>query len=100
MARAEVSLSLADYDEAGAIQRMLDDGAPSLRRVRRQTTRSVQLITEPPPEERAALRRAARLQLRVYCLACGRSAEVPSAPAFALRCSHCRGTLLVEPTVD
>jgi hypothetical protein len=100
MASRDVSPLPSVYDESDAIQRMLDDGAPPLRDRQRQNQRSMRLSTEPPPEERAALRHAARLRLRVYCLACGRSADAPSEPGHVRRCRHCGGTLLVEPTSD
>jgi ATP-dependent Clp protease, protease subunit len=57
---------------------------------------------EPSAEERAEKRRAARRTFRLYCVACGRSSESLTLPAFSSlsRCGHCGGTLLVEPTAD
>lgn len=52
---------------------------------------------EPSAEVRAAERIAARVRFRTYCIACGRSAESASAPPRLARCSHCGGTMLVEP---
>lgn len=98
--RAERRDPPAAYDEADAIERMLDDGAPAVVRGGRLNHGSMQLMAEPSAEERAAQRRAARWRYRLYCLACGRSVEISTVPAFGSRCGHCGGTLLVEPTAD
>jgi hypothetical protein len=92
----------APEDESLAIERMLDDGAPSNLpyRLRRSRWTSVRLVDELPAEERAAQRRAARRVFRLYCLACGRSSEVSIAPARPGRCVHCGGTMLVEVAPD
>ena len=60
-----------DESMAIAVERMLDDGAPieSLRRVRRSRRTTVRLPDDPSAAERAALRRAARRVLRLYCFA-------------------------------
>jgi hypothetical protein len=89
-------------DEAVAIERMLDDGAPASfsRRVRASRWSPLNLLDEPPAEERAAQRRAARRVFRLYCFACGRSSEVSKAPARPGRCLHCDGTMLVEVAPD
>jgi hypothetical protein len=89
-------------DEAVAIERMLDDGAPAglPRRVRRSRWTPLQLADEPSAEERAAQRRTAKRVFRLYCFACGRSSEVSIAPARPGRCLHCGGTMLVEVTAD
>lgn len=96
-----VSLASA-YDESEALERMLDDGAPLPIGIQRQVRAVIQLVVEPSAEERAAERRAARRRFRLYCLACGRSAEGSTIPARSARprCAHCGGTLLVEPTTD
>jgi hypothetical protein len=89
-------------EEASAIERMLDDGAPLgvPRRVRKSRWAPVQLQEEATAEERAERRRSARRVFRLYCFACGRSSEVSVAPARAGRCVHCGGTMVVEPTTD
>jgi hypothetical protein len=91
-------------DEAGAFERVLDDGTPAMadrwRRARKQSPTPLNLLEEASAEERAAQRRAARLVLRLYCLACGRSSDVPSAPARPGRCFQCGGTMLVEAVAD
>jgi len=58
--------------------------------------RELDLAQEAPPEQRAAERRAARIELRLYCVLCGRSEIVQRAPARPGRCSSCGGTLLTE----
>jgi hypothetical protein len=95
-------VAAAPEDESLAIERMLDDGAPSSLpyRLRRSRWTSVRLVDELPAEERAAQRRAARRVFRLYCLACGRSSEVSIAPARPGRCVHCGGTMLVEVAPD
>jgi|SRR5579884_1213440 len=89
-------------DEALAIERMLDDGAPEHLPPRRRRSRwmPLQLPDEPSAEERAARRRAARRTYRLYCFACGRSNDVEIAPARPGRCPHCGGTLLAEVAPD
>jgi len=89
-------------DEAGAIERMLDDGAPAglPPRLRKSRWSPIQLPNEPSAEERAAERRAARRVFRLYCFACGRSSEVSIAPVRPGRCLHCGGTMLVEVAAD
>jgi hypothetical protein len=85
-------------EDANAIERMLDDGAP-LRlepRVRRSRWRPLVLQPEPSADERAAQRRAATRVYRLYCFACGRSTEVLVAPARPGRCLQCGGTMLLE----
>jgi DNA-directed RNA polymerase subunit RPC12/RpoP len=57
---------------------------------------AIDVADEPPAEERAAQRRAARRLFRVYCITCSRSTEAPIAPSRVGRCAHCGGTLLVE----
>ena len=59
--------------------------------------REFNLAQEAPPEQRAAERRAARIELRLYCVLCGRSETVQRAPARPGRCPGCGGTLLTEP---
>ena len=87
-------------DDAVAIERMLDDGAPTTLpprvRVRGSRWTPLQLTNEAPAEERAAQRRAARHVLRLYCFSCGRSSEVAIAPVRPGRCLHCGGTMIVE----
>jgi hypothetical protein len=85
-------------EDASAIERMLDDGAPLPLepRVRRSRWSPVILQAEPSAEERAAQRRAARHVFRLYCFACGRSSEVLVAPARPGRCLQCGGTMLLE----
>lgn len=62
--------------------------------------RELKLAFELPVEERAAARRAARIELRVYCVMCGRSESVKRAPAHPGRCHSCDGTLLTEMEAD
>jgi hypothetical protein len=89
-------------DEAVAIERMLDDGAPAgpPPRLRKSRWSPIYIPNEPSAEERAAQRRAARRVFRLYCFACGRSSEVSSAPVRPGRCLHCGGTMLVEVATD
>lgn len=89
-------------EDATAIQRMLDDGAPAdlPPRVRSTRWRPVHLLNEPAAEDRAAQRRAARRVFRLYCFACGRSTEVLIAPLRPGRCLHCGGTMLAEVAPD
>ncbi len=86
------------FDDSAAIDRMLDDGAPTtLRRATRRSARSPLILRdEPSMAERAERRRSARRVFRLGCLACGRSAEVRVAPARAGRCAHCGGSMLLE----
>ena len=91
-------------DDAAAIERMLDDGAPvngsAKARVRTSRWSPLNLLDEPSAADRAAQRRALRRVFRLYCLACGRSSEVSIAPAQPGRCVHCGGTMLVELAAD
>jgi rRNA maturation endonuclease Nob1 len=90
------------YDESEALERMLDDGAPIRSGLQQQVRAVIQIVVEQSAEERAAERRAARRRFRLYCLACGRSAEGATIPTRSAqsRCAHCGGSLLVEPTSD
>jgi len=92
----------AEPEDESAIQRMLDDGAPTSvpRRLRRSRWSPLELVDEPPAAERAAARRLARIAFRVYCVACGRSNEMSVAPLRPGRCVHCGGTMLVEIAGD
>ena len=91
-------------NDAVAIERMLDDGAPDnpnvTARMRTSRRSPLQLRDEPSAAERAAQRRATRRVFRVYCFACGRSSEVSVAPAQPGRCDHCGGTMLIEVASD
>ena len=58
------------------------------------------LEAEPSAAERAAARRAARFQLRLYCFSCGRSETVQKTPVRLGRCASCGGTLLTELDPD
>jgi hypothetical protein len=58
--------------------------------------RQLNLAIEAPAEERAELRRAARIELRMYCVMCGRAESVERAPAHPGRCQSCDGTLITE----
>jgi hypothetical protein len=93
-----------DQDDALAIQRMLDDGAPipARRRVAHASmkTRPAQPLVEPPAAERRARGSAVRRLFRLYCFACGRSLESPTVPARLDRCIHCGGTMVRELTAD
>src|ERR1044071_1384533 len=92
-----------DRETTFAIERMLDDGAPSrVAPVRRSpvSRKTPNLDEELPAEARAAQRRAHRRVFRLYCVACGRSSEVSTAPLRTGRCVHCDGTMLVELAVD
>ena len=93
-----VAVEPDDESLAMAVDRMLDDGAPSglPRRVRRSRWTPLRLPDEPSAEERAARRRAASRVLRLYCFACGRSNEVTIAPVRPGRCEHCGGSMLTE----
>jgi hypothetical protein len=98
------SVETVPDDDAGAVERMLDDGAPAVadpwRRTRKRSPYPLDLLDEAPAEERAARRRAARHVFRVYCVACGRSSDVSIASARPGRCLHCGGTMLVEAVAD
>jgi ribosomal protein S27E len=61
------------------------------------THRELNLAQEAPAVARAAERRAGRMELRLYCVLCGRSEIVRRAPARPGRCPGCGGTLLTEP---
>jgi hypothetical protein len=93
-----------DQDDALAIQRMLDDGAPiPFRRRAAQTrtkTHSAGPVVEPPAPEQRARGWAVQRVFRLYCFACGRTIEEPSVPARPGRCLHCGGTMLRELTAD
>jgi len=65
-------------------------------RMRRTRASHFQVPDEPPAEERAALRKAARRIFRLYCFACGRSTEGTTTPGRAGRCPVCGGTMLLE----
>jgi hypothetical protein len=96
-----MSTIASDPDDSAAIQRTLDDGAPNpARSARGAPWKTLDLDEELPREVRAAQRRAARRIFRLYCVACGRSTDVSTAPSRPGRCVHCGGTMLVEPTVD
>lgn len=58
--------------------------------------RDLLLPVEASAEERAAARRSARMQIRLYCVLCGRSTIVARAPARPGRCPTCDGTMLTE----
>jgi hypothetical protein len=90
------------YDEATAIQRMLDDGAPTplLHVAHRSPPRPLHLMDEPSAQMRSALRKATRHQYRLYCVACARSGAHASAPPRAQRCPHCGGTMIPELAAD
>jgi DNA-directed RNA polymerase subunit RPC12/RpoP len=66
----------------------------------RRRSSPLQVPDEPPAEERAAARKAARRIFRLYCVACGRSTESTVAERPSLRCSHCGGTMLLELSAD
>ena len=87
-------------DDAAAMERMLDDGAPvngsAKARARTPRLAPLNLLDEPSAADRAEQRRALRRVFRLYCLACGRSSEVLIAPAQPGRCFHCGGTMLTE----
>lgn len=102
MASAEAGTAIAVYNEAEALERMLDDGGPIPIGILRRARSRPSVVLEPSVEERAAERRALRRRFRVYCIACGRSSEASTVPARSSRsrCAHCGGTLLVEPTAD
>jgi hypothetical protein len=75
---------------------MVTDNMPRARRTSNGSRAELRLPVEAPPEERAAERRATRMQLRMYCVMCGRSATVSRAPAHPGRCLNCGGTMLIE----
>ena len=58
--------------------------------------RELALAAEAPPEERAAARRAARIETRTYCVMCGRADTAERTPAQQARCQSCDGTLITE----
>lgn len=93
--------AIEQQDDAAAIERMLDDGAPlygsSKSRGRMSRWSPLTLLDEPVVAAgRSAQRRAAQRVFRLYCIACGRSSEVVIAPAHPGRCGHCGGTMLTE----
>jgi hypothetical protein len=94
------SVAAETEDDAAAIERMLDDGAPvngsRKRRVRTPRWSPLNLLDEASAADRAAQRRAALRVFRLYCLACGRSSDVLIAPVQPGRCGHCGGTMLAE----
>jgi hypothetical protein len=63
---------------------------------RNRARRQLELAVEAPPAERAAVRRAARIEIRMYCVMCGRAESVERAPAQPGRCHSCNGTLITE----
>jgi DNA-directed RNA polymerase subunit RPC12/RpoP len=73
---------------------------PVQRSMPRRRSSPLQVPDEPPAEERAAARKAARRIFRLYCVACGRSTESTVAARPSLRCSHCGGTMLLELSPD
>jgi hypothetical protein len=95
-------VAVEQEDEAVAIERTPDDGEPARFPTRVRGTRwtPLHLPDEPPAEERAAQRRAARRVFRLYCFACGRSSEVSIPPVRPGRCLHCGGTMMVEVAAD
>ena len=62
----------------------------------RRRRREIVLEPEVPVEQRRLERQAARLQFRLYCVACGRSETVAHPPSRTGRCTVCGGTLLTE----
>src|SRR5262249_40738800 len=92
----------AVYDEAAAIERMLDDGAPTppRRRARRGTSTRGVLPCEPSWEQRVALRNAAKRVFHLHCVAFARADERGSVPPRPHRCPHCGGTMLAELAAD
>jgi hypothetical protein len=74
---------------------MIVKNARSLNR-KNGTHRELDLPVEESAEQRSAERRAARMELRLNCLMCGRSVTVRQAPARPGRCPSCSGTLLTE----
>jgi hypothetical protein len=96
-----VTRVLEPFDEARAVERMVDDGSPTPAPLRvRKPPSPLQLRAEPTASERAAQRKAARSLLRLVCLACGRATEPTPAPARGRRCPHCGGTMLLELAND
>jgi hypothetical protein len=87
---------------AVAIQRMLDDGAPTHLpvRSRRSPWRDFGVADQASGAERVAQRRLTRRVFRLYCVACGRASEMSTAPARVGRCLHCGGTMLLEVAPD
>ena len=90
------------YDEAIAIERMLDDGAPTplLHVARRSPPRPLHLMAEPSAQMRSTLRKATRHVYRLNCVAGARSGTHASAPPRAQRCPHCGGTMIPELAAD
>jgi hypothetical protein len=76
------------------------DDDPLQPRLPRRRASPLQVPDEPPAEERAAARKAARRVFRLYCVACGRSTEGTVAARPSLRCAHCGGTMLLELSAD
>jgi ribosomal protein S27E len=68
----------------------------SLRTRGERGIRHLVLEVEASAEQRRTERRAARIQFRLYCFACGRSETVASPPARPGRCLNCGGTMLTE----
>jgi hypothetical protein len=96
------SMTIEPDEEAVAIEPAFATPAPVpfQARVRRSRMSPVEVESEPSAEIRAAERRAARRMFRLYCVACGRSSESPTAPLRPGRCPTCGGTMLLELAVD
>jgi hypothetical protein len=96
------STTLGSDEEAVAVEPAPGTAAPDAfqPRVRRSRMSPVEIDAEPSAEVRAAERRAARRLFRLYCVACGRSSESPTAPLRPGRCPTCGGTMLLELAVD
>ena len=62
--------------------------------------RETWLGPEVPAEQRAAERRAALRQFRLYCFSCGRSTTVLNPPRQTGRCESCGGSMLTELESD
>jgi len=87
------ALPIEDF-EAGEV------ADPYQRGIRRRRGSPLQVPDELPAEERAAARKAARRNFRLYCFSCGRSTEGSVATKPSYRCPHCGGTMLLELSPD
>ncbi|SRR6266851_178718 len=88
----------APYDESAAIERMLDDGAPTPHELRLR--KSLPKAHDLSAQERIAERRAVRNVFWLHCIACARTTEPVSTPPRPQRCAHCGGTMIAQLVTD
>jgi hypothetical protein len=91
----------APFDEGAAIERMLDDGAPTPPEPGlRVSSPKGRTFVEPSAQERIAQRRAVRNVFWLHCVACSRTTEPVTAPPRPQRCAHCGGTMIAQLVTD